>query len=249
MILRQQLHMVLQGIQSRCRQYAGLPHAAAQRLAPAPRVHDEISGTQQHRSGGRAQTLRQAHRHRIEARDGGALVNLQLHDGVKDARAVQMGAKAPGVSKLRDLPLVSRRQHAPPDGILERQQPRRRKMDVPGFDGLGDAFERDSAVRLILQRLRLDAAENRGAAALVAVGVSFLTHEVFVAAAAMRHQGGQIALRAGGEEQRALEAEAFGHRGLQAIDGGVVAVHVVAHGRVGHGGTHARRRARDRVTA
>ena len=131
----------------------------------------------------------------------------------------------------------------------ERQQARRRKMNVPRFDGLGDAFERNSAVRLILQRLRLDAAENGGSALFVAIGVGFLPDQVFVAAAAMSHQGRQIALRTAAEKQRTLETETFSHQCLQAIDSGVVAIDVVAHFRCGHGGTHARRGARYRITA
>ena len=113
-------------------------------------------------------------------------------------------------------------------------------MDVVGFDGIGDALNRDAAVRLILERLRLNAAQHRGAAALVFVGVGFLTHQVFVAAAAMRHQSGQIALRAAGKEQSTLEAETLGNHRLQAIDGGIVAIDVVAHIRRRHGRPHAR---------
>src|ERR1700738_4081101 len=112
------------------------------------------------------------------------------------------------MGKLGDLPLVGQWQHAPTDGIFERQQSRGRKMDVPGFDGLGDAFDGNSAIRLIFQRLRLDAAENRGSALFEAIRVSFLPDKVFVAAAAMRHQGGQVALRTAREEQSTLEAEA-----------------------------------------
>ena len=113
-------------------------------------------------------------------------------------------------------------------------------MDVVGFDGIGDALNRDAAVRLILERLRLNAAEHRSAAALVFVGVGFLAYQVFVAATAMRHQCSQIALRAAGKEQSTLEAETLGNERLQAVDGGIVAIDVVAHIRRRHGGPHAR---------
>ena len=184
--------------------------------------------------------MREAHRHRIEAGHGGAFIDVQLHDGIEHPRAVQMRAQAARVGKFRDLPQIIRLQHPAADRIFERQQPRAREMDIVGFDGIGDALNRDAAVRLILERLRLNAAEHRGTAALVLVGVGLLTHQVFVAAAAMRHQRGQIALRAAGEEQGTLESETFGDQRLQAIDGGIVAIDIVAHFRRRHGGAHSR---------
>ena len=80
------------------------------------------------------------------------------------------------------------------------------------------------------------------AAAFVAIGVRKLTHQVFIPAFAMRHQRGQVALRAGWEEQARLLAGALGHGRLQAVDAGIVAHHVVAHRRGHHGLEHGGRR-------
>ena len=69
-----------------------------------------------------------------------------------------------------------------------------------------------------------------------------LADQVFIAAAAVRHQRRQIALRTGRKEQRALEAESLGRHRLQAVHGRIVAVDIIADLGRRHGGAHARRR-------
>jgi hypothetical protein len=110
------------------------------------------------------------------------------------------------------------------------------------LDGADDAPERDRSIWLVLQRLRLDTAQDCRAALLIFVRVRFLSHQVFVASATMRHQSGQVALGSGGEEQGALESEPFGHACLQAIDGRIVAIYIVAHLGGRHGRAHRGRR-------
>ena len=83
-------------------------------------------------------------------------------------------------------------------------------MIVIGLDCRSDAFERDSAMRLVLERLRLNAAENSSAALLVFIGVRLLPNQEFIAAAAVRHESRKIALRAGRKEQGARKSKAFG---------------------------------------
>jgi hypothetical protein len=56
-----------------------------------------------------------------------------------------------------------------------------------------------------------------------------------------RKDGAQVALRAGGHEQRGLKAQQLRDLVLQCVDARVVGKHVVAQGRRGHGGAHGRR--------
>ncbi|WP_172461711.1 hypothetical protein [Dyella jiangningensis] len=63
-------------------------------------------------------------------------------------------------------------------------------------------------------------------------------HQVLVAALAMGHQRQQVRLRTGRHEQTSLEAQLLGDALLEGIDGGVLAVHVVANLSVQHGGAH-----------
>jgi hypothetical protein len=99
---------------------------------------------------------------------------------------------------------------------------------VVGLDRGFDVGQRDRAVGLLRQRLRLDAAQHGGAAAFPAVGVRHLADDVLVAALAVRHQRAQVALRAGGHEERGLLAQHRGDALLQRVDGRVVAEDVVA---------------------
>ena len=115
-------------------------------------------------------------------------------------------------------------------------------MYVGGLDGAGDALDREGPIRLVLQRLRLDAAEHRGSPLLIFVGMRLLTDEVFIASAAVSHQSREVALRTGRKKKRTGKSKAFGDQGLQSIDGRVIAIHIIAHLRGRHGGTHFRRR-------
>ena len=122
-------------------------------------------------------------------------------------------------------------------------------MQVIRLDGRGDAFESDAAVRLVLQWLRLNARQHRAAPLLVLVGMRLLADQVFVAAPAMRHQRRQVALRARWKEQGRFEAEPLRHHRLQAVDGRVIPIDIVAHRGVRHGGAHAGCGLRDRIAA
>ena len=67
-------------------------------------------------------------------------------------------------------------------------------MRIIGLDRGLDPAEIERAIRLVVQRLRLDAAEHRRSAAFVLVGVPLLADDVLVAALAMGQQREQIAL-------------------------------------------------------
>src|SRR3984957_2848756 len=151
--------------------------------------------------------------------------------------------------KLGRFALVLRRQHSASNGIFQRQQSGAREMIVVRLDGARDTLERDPAVRFVLQGLRLDTAENGGAALLVFIGMRFLSNEKFIAAAAVRHQCGQVALSAGWKKQGAFEPKPFGGDRLQSIYRRIVAEHIITDFAGRHGRTHARRRPRDRIAA
>src|SRR5579871_4269368 len=160
-----------------------------------------------------------------------------------------MRGKPPAAHVGRHLAQVFARQHTTADRILERQEARRGEMHIVGLDRARDSCERESAVRLVLDRLRLDAAEHCGSALLEAIGMCFLTHEVLITPGAMRHESGQVALRAGGKEQSRLEAEPVGNAALQTVHRGIIAIDVIPDLRGGHGGPHADRGTSDGIAA
>ena len=71
------------------------------------------------------------------------------------------------------------------------------------LDGARNPLDRDAAVGLVLERLRLNAAEHRGAALLVSIGMGILPDEILIAAPAMRHERRKIALGTGRKEKPA----------------------------------------------
>ena len=133
--------------------------------------------------------------------------------------------------------------------IFQTQEPRAGEVRVVGLDGALDVGQGQGAVRLLRQGLGLDAAQHSGPTAFKPVGMRKLPHQHFIAAGAVGHQCAQIALRAARHKERCLFAEQGRHALLQRIDAGVVAEHIVAHCRTGHGVAHTGGRACDRVAA
>ena len=92
-------------------------------------------------------------------------------------------------------------------------------------------------------------AEQRGARALVVEDVRIAVEDDLLAVARLREHGDQVALGAGGDEERRFLAREAGRQLLEALDGRVFLPHVVADLGARHGLAHGRRRQRQRVGA
>ena len=160
-----------------------------------------------------------------------------------------MTAQPPGLGQVRGPLHIVKGQQLAAQRVFQRQQPGAGKVLVVGLDGRFNIRQRQSAVALVVQRLRLHAAKHRGTATLPAVAVRVLAHDVLVAALAMRQDGAQVALRAGRHKQGGRKAQHAGQLVLQGVDARVVAKHVVAQGRCQHGRAHGGRRLRHGVAA
>lgn len=108
-----------------------------------------------------------------------------------------MGCQAAAMGQIGSRTQVIKAQHAPADGIFQRQQATAGEMEVVRLDGRGNIFQRQTAIGLVRQRLRLDAAQNGSTAAFILIGVGLLADDVFIAAPAVRQQRDQIGLGAG----------------------------------------------------
>src|SRR5690606_34597451 len=105
--------------------------------------------------------------------------------GIEQTRAVEMQAEPVRVDELaRGREVVARQRPAVP-GVLEAEQAGAREMRIERLDRALQGLERQCAVGRLRDRLWLDRAEHRGAAAFVLVGVRFHADEVFVAALAV----------------------------------------------------------------
>ena len=100
MIDHEALDMMLERIEARGRDDTRLAHGAAEDFSCPLRARNEIPTAQQHSSSRRAEPLRQAARHRIEA--GAKLLcrGAQLRGGIEDARAIEMRGEATALGEL-----------------------------------------------------------------------------------------------------------------------------------------------------
>ena len=247
MVVGQPFHMMLQRVQAGRRQQARLPHAAAHHLAPATRPGNEVAAAQQHAADRRPQALAQAHADTVKAGHQTPFRCLQClagcarsHYGIEQACAVQMRLQTMLAGQRPGLNHIRRRQHLAANAVFKRQQTRARKVRIIGLDGGGDAGQRQAAIGIMVQRLRLNTAQHRRTTGLPLVAVRFLTDDVLVAALAMAHERDQVALRAAGAKKPGFKSHARGQCVLQQVDAGVIAKHVVAQRRCQHGFAHAR---------
>ena len=177
-------------------------------------------------------------------------LGLRLGRGrIEQPRPVQMPRQPVAGRQRGGLLHVVKRQQLAAQRVLQRQQPGAGKVGVVGLDGGFNLGQRQRAVRRVVQGLRLHTAQHGSTAALPAVGVRHLAHDVLVAALAVRKNSAQVALRAGGHEQRRLKPQQRRQLRLQGVDAGVVGKHVVTQRRGQHGVAHGRRGLRDGVAA
>jgi hypothetical protein len=106
-----------------------------------------------------------------------------------------------------------------------------------------------AAFGIVADRTQSDAAEGRGTTLLEEENVGLIADDDFGAAATVREERDEVALRAAGGEERGFLAEALGGHLLEAVDGGVFGEHVVAKLGRGHRRAHLGRGQRQRVAA
>ncbi|CFN97263.1 Uncharacterised protein [Bordetella pertussis] len=203
------------------------------------RLLDQGAAADQHRSDRRAQPLGKTDRNRIERLAQLLHRHAAGHGRIEDARAVQMGGQAMLAGPARGLRDIAGGHDPALEGVFQRQQPGTGEMRIAARLERGrQPVQRQAAVGGMVDGLRLDAAQHRSAASLEFVRMGLLPHQILVAAGAMRHQRGQVALRARREEQPGLLARPRGNLVLQAPYAGVIAHHIVTHRRGRHGLPH-----------
>ena len=191
---------------------------------------DQRLRAQQHRADRRAQALRQAHRHAVEVPGDLARRHALRDRGVEQARAVQVQRQSAPVAQRARLRAGSPCGSTRPCQVFSRHSRRvRAKCGSTRLDRAFDRVQRQRAVGRLHDRLRLDRAEHRRAAAFVLVGVRLHADEVFVAALAVRHQrrSGSTACR-WATNRPASKPEVVRQALLQRVDRRVLAVDVVA---------------------
>ena len=93
MIRREAIDVMLQGIECRRRQHAGLPHAAAEQFAMPPGQLDELARARQRRTDRRPQSLAEANAHGVEVLRPIGRRNAGGHGRIPQPSAVQVGGQ------------------------------------------------------------------------------------------------------------------------------------------------------------
>ncbi len=232
-------------------QHADLAHAAAEHLADAPRLLNEVAVADQQRSDRRRQPLGEAEHHRVALAGelGGA--GGEGGGGVEDASAVEVHAQPVVVGERRQgagAHGIHRQARPQVVGVLQAQQPRRCAIRDLRADhrchlvGLEQATRGDD-------RARQGAGERRHRPHLEVVDVAARLDHDLAGRVGVEMDRDLVAHGSGGDEDRGLALELGGRQLLEPANGGVLAVDVVADLGLGHGLAHGRGRLGDRVGA
>ena len=249
-IAREPFHVVLQHVEAGGRDDADLAHGAAQHLAGAPGLVDEVPRAAEHRAGRGAEPLGEADRHSVEVTGDVARLDPEVDRGVEEAGAVEVLGEVELVRERLRLRKVVDGEDLAALGVLEAEESALRVVDVVArFDGRPHRVEGQGPVRREVEGLRLDPAEGGGPPGLGPVAVRALSGDVLVAAPAMGEESHQVALGAARYEDRRFHPDDLGRPPLERVDGGVLSVDIVAHLCLGHHLAHGRCRHGHRVAS
>ena len=210
-VVGESLDVMLERVEARRGEDAGLAHAAAQHLARAVHAPDHLVRAAHERADRRAEALGEAEGHRVEGLGPDRRGGSGRDHGVPQARAVEVQGEPVLLGHLRHvLQLVEREDAAAGAvvGVLDRDDRVGAK-----WTSSGEIAARTSAPSKQPPRpsgLHLHAPERGGRAGLVEQDVRVLAGEQHVAGLRERAQRGLVAHGAGGDEERRLLAELLG---------------------------------------
>ena len=250
-IVRQAFDVMIERVEGAGRQDAGLPHAAAELLADAASLRDEIARADEGRADRSAQAFAVADRQRVEAAGPVAARNAGGDDRVPEPGPVEVHREALAASPFGDRLALRQwidRAAAAVVRVLQADEPGRRQVDVVAMLLAFELADVEDAVRAV-ERSAGDAGEDRRAAGLVLEDVAIEIAEKLVAGTGVDAHGDLVRHRPRRHEEGRLLAEELGRAAFELADGRVLAEDVVADLGGGHGGPHAGRRPGDGIAA
>jgi len=230
---------------------AHLAHAATQHLSHAARPRHELARAADERADRRRQTLGQAEGEGVDRPREVGDRPAERHRGVEDTRAVEMHGDAVGARRRRDVGDLLRRAAGAAVAvvrILEADEAGDGDVDVAGPHVIADLGGGEEA-SLGGDRQGLHPAEDGGARAFVVEDVRIPVEDDLLAVTRLGEHANQVALCAGGDEERGLFAREARRQLLETTDGRVFLPNVVAHVGARHGFAHRRCRQRQCVGA
>ena len=242
-VLAQAFHVVFEGVEAGGCEVADLAHAASEHLAGTECPFDGGPVAGQHGAGGCPEALGEAQRHGVDVVEEGVDADIAGGGGVEQAGAVEVDGEPAVVAGGGELGDQVDGLDVAVDGVLEAEQAGFGMVLVGFAYGGTDGVGGERAVGVDLDGPGGGAGECGGTGCLVEVDVVVAADDELVAAPTVGEDGGEVALGARGEEQGGFLAGEFGDVVLEAVDGGVLAVDVVAdvggcHGLAHGGGGH-----------
>ena len=239
-----------QGQEARCRQYAGLAHAAAHQLAQPPGPGDKSGRSGQDRSDRGGQPLGQAAHHGIDVTGDLAHVAIQCRGSIENAGAVQMHRHLPAAGNGGGVGHdVERDDTAVGMGVFQADQPGARPVDVFALADAGLDLAGRQHAAVTGDGAQLHAGQHGSAAGFVPDDMAVVAQDDFIAALAMRHQRQLVAEVAGRHEQGGFLAEDAGGQGFQLLHGRIVTVDIIADLGMEHRLAHGRGRLGNGIAA
>ncbi len=249
MVFRQALHMMVQRIDARGRQKSRLAHSTSKALPNALAFRNKVFGAKQQRAHRGAEPFAQANGHGIKKAQ--IFRRIPFADQrIEDAGPIEVVGQVVGTGGVAHLAEQGQPQAgaaALVGGVFEDHESGGRGVHVHlGLDQAVHVVGAEAAVG-VAPGADLHAGVEGNAAALVVVDVGQMGANNLVAGARVDVDGDLVRHGAGGAEEARFLAKAFGSKGFQAFDGGVIAQYVVAHGSGGHSGVHGGGRSGDRI--
>ena len=235
-VVGQALHHRAQGDQPGGGDHAHLAHAAPQPLALAAGVRHHRPRASEQRAHRRAQALGEAAHDRG---GGGGMISRRGaggHLGVEQAGPVEVDRKAQHgeLAQALDRPRGAVGGHV---RVLDAQQADAGMVMRGGLDGPAHVGHPEGAV-LVVERMELHTGVARRRPVLVDDHVLAPSRDDGRPGLGEQAEGELVAHRPRRHEQRRLLSHALGEGLLEGVDGGVLAVHVVADLGIGHGPPH-----------
>lgn len=252
MILTEALDHRLEGEDARRGDDARLTHPAAENFALTMGTLDKFARPADEGTDGSGESFAEAEGERVHVLGERFHVHALGDGGVEDARAVEVDFESVGVGEVADLfevggSLVG--SAATVVGVFEADEARGWEVRVRAAEARLEVGEEKRAVGLIGKLAGVNPADGRYSARFVEEGVGFVAEHDFVAALAVGEEGGEVAHGAAGDEEGGFFTCAGGGEFLQAVDGGVFGVDIVANFGFGHGFAHSGGGAGDGVGA
>lgn len=218
-----------------------LAHSAAEEFALTVGALDEFARSADDGADGGGESFAEAEGERVDVLGEGFHVHVLGGGGVEDARSVEVDFESVLLGKFADLLEIAgglEDSAAAVVGVFERDEARGRVMRIGSAQPRFEVGEEKRAVGLVRQLSRVNSAQRGDASRFVEEGVGFVAEHDFVAALAVGEDGGEVAHGAAWDVEGGFFACAGGGEFLQAVDGGVFGVYVVADGGFGHGFAH-----------